>query len=63
MRIYSKKTDKRRKKDWRTPYLGSDSRNVDYSCRHGGSCEYCRNNRTHKVKKQSAQNKIEDYLK
>lgn len=33
-----------RGKDRRRPYY--DSRNFDSSCRHGGSCNYCRNRRT-----------------
>jgi len=30
--------------DHRSPYY--DSRRFDWGCRHGGSCEYCRGNRT-----------------
>lgn len=33
------------KKEKRTQYPKRDSRNFDWSCRHGGSCTYCSENR------------------
>lgn len=33
------------KKEKRKPYPKRDSRNFDWSCRHGGSCTYCSENR------------------
>ena len=45
-RIWSKKTDRSGAKDWRKPWQGEKkSRNVDRSCRHGGNCAYCQENR------------------
>jgi len=32
-------------KEKRKPYPTKDSRNFDWSCRHGGSCTYCSENR------------------
>lgn len=47
-------------KEHRKPYR--DSRRFDSSCRHGGSCDYCRGNRMHSrnVSEDVAQSKIED---
>lgn len=36
-------------KEKRKPYRGSKA--VDSSCRHGGGCKYCENNRQYKNKK------------
>lgn len=61
MKIYNKKTDKRGNKDWKKPYYGLDSRNFDYSCRHGGGCSYCSNGRQFRGKRQSANNDLKDW--
>ena len=61
MKYFNKQSDKRNKKDWRKPYPGNDSRNFDYSCRHGGNCSYCSNGRQFTYKRQSANNNVKDY--
>lgn len=59
MKHSNKNTDKRGNKDWRKPYKGSKA--FDTSCRHGGDCPRCINNRQFTVKRQSANNNIKDY--
>lgn len=36
-------------KEHRKPYRGAKA--IDYTCRNHGSCEYCKDNRLHKFKK------------
>ena len=50
------------RKDWRKPYRKSGK--FDRSCRPGGTCPWCINNRLHKHKKRemTAQLSLEDWL-
>jgi hypothetical protein len=62
-RIFNKKIDKRGNKDWRKRWQGSDkSANADSSCRHGGDCDYCRNRRLFRGKRQvkNTEDQLED---
>lgn len=45
-------------KEKREPYR--KSRAIDYSCRHGGSCDYCRGNRTIDAKRKAADAKLRE---
>lgn len=57
----SKNKDKRGKKDWRTSYsdMSRDKRVMafDRSCRHGGSCAWCAEQRRFRQKRQEANTK------
>jgi len=54
-RIFSKKSDKRGKKDWRIRWEGPNkSCNADRSCRNHGSCDYCRERRLFREKRQES---------
>ena len=59
--ISNKNRDKRDKKDWRKPYKKSKA--VDRSCRHGGSCDWCKSDRLHNKESQelNQEDQIEDY--
>ena len=50
------------RKDRRKPYRGS--KEFDRSCRSGGDCPYCRENRLHanELRAQEADSEIEEYL-
>jgi hypothetical protein len=61
MRFTNKQDDKSKKKDWRRAYPDRDSRNFDYSCKHGGNCSWCGMNRQFTNKRQSANNRIKDW--
>lgn len=48
------KHGKEHRKDYR------DSRRFDHSCRHGGSCDYCRRNRLSAARKLAADVKLKE---
>jgi hypothetical protein len=45
-------------KEKRKQYRGSKA--FDYSCRHGGSCDYCRRNRMSAARKVAADAKLKE---
>lgn len=48
-------------KEKRKPHIGAKS--IDFTCRNHGSCEWCKENRTHKHTKRSLRQKqkLEEY--
>ena len=51
------------RKDWRKPYR--KSQRFDRSCRHGGSCDYCRSNRLYfdKYRRAAADKQLSEWKK